>query len=957
MDVRSTTPVVASPSSGVTAASTLQTPFAMVTQNLLNLGALSLERFVETPKADLEGFDLPFLAPHLDLTPTASALPNNEESSVVVKEEAHSSSTMQHVAQLHQTCQQAFGNSEALKFEFIEELGPNRKQCILTINRPNGVTRSYTTKAEFFRKSDAKARAANIAVDMGAVDFILYGNKDTKKAQKQLLLVPLDGSLGKKLEDDVQAPADASEEEDDLSKQIRDCCVEWRAGRVKPRWFFYNEPKEPNKTGCALYIELSPHSTRVYSVDAKFEERTEAKKECARLALDQDILEFIKHGNGQTGPDSTEIMEDVQPEEPPKTDAKGRPVGTSLQTFYETLPRPLPEPFGDKLASEINGPGWLNTTMQLAKGARLSSQFFWVSEVEARLSLHGCLLRLLRPDETRSYLVVPKFSKRADAKAAVCLLAMSQGIGQYVRGVAEAMNNKVTPDMIAKANRQILPVLTSEYTRFRPGHYPKFEWDQDKGAFGCSLTLSLSDDPKPEEIKTWTVPIEYRTKNHAKIAVVLLAAEDGAIEFVRFRGQPPPPGYDPRKPFKRIEDVAVKTDMPQRTGNLSGGSGDVKSEVVIDSPRSSPPKQAWTSGQVKLGVSNSNGEVRRRTMQAPRLSTGGNRIITPPVLPIAYQASAAQPAMQSKGLGPFTTRPPTLPPRPPFISPNPPLTSTPHGVTPPYDAVAATIERVTGGGMSQPRPPPIPPPPIQQHIHLRPLGMPPPPPLFHSQPGPPHLPPHYPPIYAPVIPISYPTHISPVQQPYGVVTVPPVMANRGPYHAQGQNPGQRTPDSYGRSDNAVNASNSPIGSVNGHGGITSTSNSKHTGKRPRSPSPAMKVEDTARPTQKARHTPPRPASTPDTSTSGTPERTSIKSNVEMLFDFCDEENVDRPTFFNESVPKAGTTVYKVWVILGKERLELPTAFETVNQGKERLAKQVLLRMRSKTRRGKDRSST
>ena len=43
--------------------------------------------------------------------------------------------------------------------------------------------------------------------------------------------------------------------------------------------------------------------------------------------------------------------------------------------------------------------------------------------------VHGCLLRLSRPDgPSQSYLVDALFSKRADAKVAVCILACSQGV-------------------------------------------------------------------------------------------------------------------------------------------------------------------------------------------------------------------------------------------------------------------------------------------------------------------------------------------------------------------------------------------------------------------------------------------------------------------------------------------------------------------------------------------------
>lgn len=113
-------------------------------------------------------------------------------------------------------------------------------KCILTIKRTNGQTRSYTSEATFKRKSDAKARAAKNAVKLDAVDFIQYGNRDKSTSQK-LLLAPIDGRSvrdGAVVEDEPMPDS-----EDEFSRQIIDCCVEWRAGLIKPRWVYYTEHK------------------------------------------------------------------------------------------------------------------------------------------------------------------------------------------------------------------------------------------------------------------------------------------------------------------------------------------------------------------------------------------------------------------------------------------------------------------------------------------------------------------------------------------------------------------------------------------------------------------------------------------------------------------------------------------------------------------------------------------
>ena len=125
-----------------------------------------------------------------------------------------------------------------LLFPYLRSAG---KQCILTITRPNGVSRSYITKPEFIRKSEAKACAATIALEMGAIDFILYGSKSPGK--KKILLAPVHGSasdseLGKGKGKEVDESNESSEH-----LQIVSCCEQWRAGRVVPKYTFYDGGK------------------------------------------------------------------------------------------------------------------------------------------------------------------------------------------------------------------------------------------------------------------------------------------------------------------------------------------------------------------------------------------------------------------------------------------------------------------------------------------------------------------------------------------------------------------------------------------------------------------------------------------------------------------------------------------------------------------------------------------
>jgi hypothetical protein len=134
--------------------------------------------------------------------------------------------------------------------------------------------------------------------------------------------------------------------------------------------------------GCALRIQLSPHSIRVYSSDTKYETIAEAKAICAKVALEQDVLDYIKRGNGQVEPEKSSIYMsdgDADTQETATNATYTPPAPLTLQAFYGTFPQPFPENFGDKSAVEINAPSWLNTAIQGARGGKLSSHFIWTT--------------------------------------------------------------------------------------------------------------------------------------------------------------------------------------------------------------------------------------------------------------------------------------------------------------------------------------------------------------------------------------------------------------------------------------------------------------------------------------------------------------------------------------------------------------------------------------------------
>jgi hypothetical protein len=133
-----------------------------------------------------------------------------------------------------------------------------------------------------------------------------------------------------------------------------------------------------------------------------------------------------------------------------------RPLHHRSPSHYSVSSRaPAPEPFDDKTVAEMNPPGWLNTLIQSAPGGKFEHKFIWttdaklgsmfhffpplrptlsnqsmthVSRINSSAGLaHGAVLRLFRPGEIRTYMVVPQFPKRVDAKNAVCLAALRCG--------------------------------------------------------------------------------------------------------------------------------------------------------------------------------------------------------------------------------------------------------------------------------------------------------------------------------------------------------------------------------------------------------------------------------------------------------------------------------------------------------------------------------------------------
>jgi len=65
-------------------------------------------------------------------------------------------------------------------------------------------------------------------------------------------------------------------------------------------------------------------------------------------------------------------------------------------------------------------------------------------------------------------------------------------------------------------------------------------------------------------------------------------------------------------------------------------------------------------------------------------------------------------------------------------------------------------------------------------------------------------------------------------------------------------------------------------------------------------------------------------------------------------EYCKAGGHPCPRFFNAPVEEgAGDALqYKVWVVLGEERLELPTGYAEIEEGEDKVARKVLQRLRT-----------
>ncbi|KAF9041901.1 hypothetical protein BDZ89DRAFT_1059928 [Hymenopellis radicata] len=454
----------------------VQTEFLdRLSHNLRLIGALSFDEFVALPARPVP--DVP--EPSYAILQFSSSEQNVQPTTVSHKDS---------LGKLCEACQTAFpGTANVLKFSYTAE----GNQCILTITRPNGLTRTYKSDATFSSKKEAKEQVCDRAIAFHADKFILQG--DTKLHN----VAALDGE-----DQSIQY----SEPKSHSVQEVETICAN---SNLHMKWYTFNSNKEPSqKLGAALRVSWSPSAFKDYSCFPNFDTVEQAKTECAQNALMGGLRDLekapknYKHTEHQTN-------------------------AITLQAYFDSLPRPFPEPECEKpLASDVEITGWMNTLIQGAKGTFVRASFLPFIEN----GLPGCVLVVFRQGgESRTYIAEGRFSKRVDAKCAVIFLAMSSGVGQWIRDLKKAAAELVTPDM-RKRGQSIAQTLDAGCKQLS-GRIPSLNIVQDQDAFSATLSVHLSS----EDVRTYTVPSEYRSKGDAKMAVYCEVAKDDTLDIIARR--------------------------------------------------------------------------------------------------------------------------------------------------------------------------------------------------------------------------------------------------------------------------------------------------------------------------------------------------------------------------------------------------------------------------------------
>ena len=473
----------------------------------------------------------------------------------------------------------------------------------------------------------------------------------------------------------------------------------------------------------------------------------------------------------------------------------------------------------------------------------------------------------------------------------------------------------------------------------------------------------MTGRPEERETRSWTVPAEYRNKNDAKVAVVQLAFEQGALEFLRFSGEPPPEGY--------------KVEMPAPRETKKAKRKATATEAAAENEDGNPKKKAKLLSQALQ-------------FEAAALPSKPITAVLPPKPSTATVLASENGSMFLPRPGYFDSKPePGELPDEPLMTPAPrhQAARTREPPPPPRPAMEHRSEPRGGGPYDYDYG-------AREHGHqyeryddlnvypaADPYYAPSPAPTAHAESWNPHpraypsedddeyrRAAHYPNDY--VAGYEYDDYIRRRDTRY---TPPPEPA----HHAY-DNPARR--EGYEDAEYAAAYARPPAEYTYAHMPPALRRTQQHTSPpilSPLPPSPPPRVWQTGP------HAPPSPPAPPAPSSLGncsssvqhlhskTPTPVPVPEPTTSTYS-CKEELIGAFVLFVISLSKVteGTGAeyckanahpcprfeegaadtdaprYKVWIVLGQERLELPTTYVKVEDGEEKLARKVLQRLRA-----------
>ncbi|KAL0576642.1 hypothetical protein V5O48_005342 [Marasmius crinis-equi] len=468
----------------------------------------------------------------------------------------------------------------------------------LTICKPTGEMMSVNS-CQSMSTATAQNDAARRAIESGALDFIIADMKSedcstdipaTAATQDDIPMADLsvtepaqgtDREMAKKKKRKKSQKREAATQERAEQAQCGDAIVRSSAtptscvtqietlfsslGRPDSvlRWYqWHTDQQHQDELGFALLVKLSNSLYRVYCTASEPEHDTvdNAREECARVALKQGFSDFIKSSKDlpvEPFADTYAPLDDTQ-------------------QFFESMDSSFRENFAGKTVQQIQPVQRLNDSLKRTKGSRLLHSFHLIKRAgDNRWS--GYVLRFEREGETKAYILEPCFRKHKDARAAVCLQAMSQGAEEYLRRLHVEVESRVTEEMkiLAKKIRPVLQPANGNHTH-------EITHDLYRDAHGATITLQLDPHSSGQDRKEYTVPCEYASNAHAQVAVLCLAAQLGAIEFVQFRGRNPPPGYVTALAKEAAEALANQKKRSRLLLEVEPGQVDEPKGAVLD---------------------------------------------------------------------------------------------------------------------------------------------------------------------------------------------------------------------------------------------------------------------------------------------------------------------------------------------------------------------------------------